>query len=96
MILLLIASTKVINTHNEAENNSLKYWERTTNLYKTNITNQLNRNNTVEENNYLKKLVNLFIKYRKIIKLLLSRHTITQLSKRIIKNFYWTKKFIKF
>lgn len=95
MILLLIASTKVINTHNEAENNSLKYWERTTNLYKTNITNQLNRNNTVEENNYLKKLVNLFIKYRRIIKLLLSRHTITQLSKRIIKNFLLDKKFIQ-
>ncbi|OSP64993.1 hypothetical protein EFM1CSP_18755, partial [Enterococcus faecium] len=49
------ATEPVINIHNEAENNSLKYWERTTNLYKTNITNQLNRNNTVEENNYLKK-----------------------------------------
>ncbi|WP_267628872.1 hypothetical protein, partial [Enterococcus faecium] len=65
MILLLIASTKVINTHNEAENNSLKYWERTTNLYKTNITNQLNRNNTVEENNYLKKASKFVYKIQK-------------------------------
>ncbi|MGC3438206.1 hypothetical protein ACPTHC_14705, partial [Enterococcus faecium] len=51
--------------HNEAENNSLKYWERTTNLYKTNITNQLNRNNTVEENYYLKKASKFVYKIQK-------------------------------
>lgn len=64
-IVLFLASSvfdKLELTYSEYKNmnSQLNTWKRTENLYKTNISNQLDRDNTIEEKQYLKRAQNFY------------------------------------